>query len=83
MTFGYEHYAFLSDLTENAGGQFICPGRFIARSAMILTCALLTREFEMEVLNRDIEFSSSTYGFGTEQPKHAVQVRLRRRQADA
>ncbi|KAK7960407.1 cytochrome P450 [Apiospora saccharicola] len=65
------------------GGQFICPERFIARSAMILTCALLARQFDMEVLNKRIEFSSSTYGFGTEQPKHPVQVRLRRRLANA
>ncbi|KAK0630536.1 cytochrome P450 [Bombardia bombarda] len=61
------------------GGHLICPGRFLAKNVMILACALLTSEFEMEVLTKEILFSSKWFGFGAEIPKHAIAVRIRRR----
>ncbi|OTA63683.1 cytochrome P450 [Hypoxylon sp. EC38] len=61
------------------GGQLICPGRFLAKNVMVLTCALLTQEFDVEVLTKRIEFDSRSFGFGTEVPKHTIAVRMKRK----
>ncbi|KAI8954546.1 cytochrome P450 [Xylaria longipes] len=61
------------------GGQLICPGRFLAKSVMIFTCILLLREFDIEILTREIRFSTRSFGFGTEIPNHPIRVRMRRR----
>jgi hypothetical protein len=61
------------------GGHLVCPGRFLAKNVMIFTCALLTREFEIEVLSKELEFTSRNYGFGISMPKQAIAIRMRRK----
>lgn len=60
------------------GGQLICPGRVLAKNVMIFAIALLTRDFDLEVLTKEIKFSKRWFGFGTEIPEHAISIRMRR-----
>ncbi|ERF75805.1 hypothetical protein EPUS_01635 [Endocarpon pusillum Z07020] len=39
------------------GEHAICPGRFLAKSAILLACALMVENFDMEILTGDIEMS--------------------------
>jgi hypothetical protein len=61
------------------GGHLICPGRFLAKNVIIFTCALFLKEFDIQVSTKRVEFSSRWYGFGTEMPKHAIAVRIKRK----
>ena len=61
------------------GGHAICPGRFLAKSVILLTCALMVENFDMEVSNGDIEMSYAKFGLGTLRPKKPIPFKLRRR----
>ncbi|KAI5861022.1 cytochrome P450 [Durotheca rogersii] len=61
------------------GGHLVCPGRFLAKSAIMFTCVLFLREFEVELLSEVGELCSSNFGIGTEEPKRPVKFRIRRR----
>ncbi|RYP60716.1 hypothetical protein DL770_009939 [Monosporascus sp. CRB-9-2] len=61
------------------GGHLICPGRFLAKNAIIFTCVLLLGEFDIELLSDVGELCSSNFGIGTEEPKHPVKFRIRRK----
>ncbi|KAI0002659.1 cytochrome P450 [Xylariaceae sp. FL0662B] len=54
------------------GGHLACPGRFLAKHAIIFTCAILCRDFDAELLTDSIETSASNFGIGTEDPKDPV-----------
>ncbi|KAI0470241.1 cytochrome P450 [Xylaria cf. heliscus] len=62
------------------GGQLKCPGRFLAKYLMIFLCALIVQEFDIDVRNDKLQFSTGWYGFGTEVPKRPIQVRMRRKE---
>lgn len=76
-------YAPASDLDELTnfftGGHLMCPGRFLAKNAILFACALLTRDFEIELCTDKIEFGSARYGLGTEEPNKHVPFRIRRK----
>jgi len=61
------------------GGHAICPGRFLAKSAILLACALMVENFDMEILTGDIEMSYAKFGLGTLRPKNPIPFKLRRR----
>lgn len=50
----------------------------LAKNVMIFT--LLTRDFDIQVLTKEIKFSKRWFGFGTEIPEHAIPIRMRRNQ---
>ncbi|KAI1298852.1 cytochrome P450 [Xylaria venustula] len=64
------------------GGQLMCPGRFLAKHAIILTCAILLRDHDLELLTESIATSSRNFGIGTEQPRDPVPFRLRKQLRD-
>jgi hypothetical protein len=62
-----------------AGGHAICPGRFLAKSAILVACALMVENFDMEMATGEIEMSYAKFGLGTLRPKNPIPFRLRRR----
>ncbi|GAP87288.1 putative NACHT and Ankyrin domain protein [Rosellinia necatrix] len=65
------------------GGPAICPGRFLAKNIILLTCALLISEFDFELVG-DVEMGELDdwrYGLGVVRPKNEIPVRIRRRSA--
>lgn len=62
------------------GGRLMCPGRFLAKNSIILSCATLATEFDIELLTDSIEWESKSFGIGTDAPKKPVPYRMRRRQ---
>lgn len=67
----------MTDVTT--GGHAICPGRFLAKSAILLACAIMVENFDMEILAGDIEMSYAKFGLGTLRPKNPIPFKLRRR----
>lgn len=57
----------------------MCPGRFLAKNAILFACALLIEDFEVELCTETIEFGTARYGLGTEEPNKAVPFRIRRK----
>jgi len=60
------------------GGHAICPGRFLAKSTILLACALMVETFDLEIPG-NIEMSYAKFGLGTLRPKHPIAFRIRRR----
>ena len=67
----------MTDVTT--GGHAICPGRFLAKSVILLACALMVENFDMEIPKGDIEMSYAKFGLGTLRPKNPIPFKLRRR----
>ncbi|OTA55244.1 Pfs, NACHT and ankyrin domain protein [Hypoxylon sp. EC38] len=63
------------------GGHSICPGRFLAKSVILFTCALLARNYDIELLSDKVEMSSWRFGLGVGGLKHALPFRIRKRNA--
>ncbi|KAF2022235.1 Pfs, NACHT and ankyrin domain protein [Aaosphaeria arxii CBS 175.79] len=63
------------------GGHAMCPGRFLAKNAIIAMSAAMASMFDMEIMTDSVDTSSGKFGLGTSSPKKAVPFRLRRRHA--
>jgi cytochrome P450 len=63
------------------GGNHICPGKRFAEYEIILTVALLTTMYDVELVMQEqvMKMSTHNFGFGTLSPKCKVPVRMRRR----
>ncbi|KAI1204974.1 Pfs, NACHT and ankyrin domain protein [Annulohypoxylon truncatum] len=61
------------------GGFSMCPGRFLVKSIIILTCGFLAMEYDIEILTDSIEFTNYRYGMGVEDMKHPLPFRIRKR----
>ncbi|KAI1484554.1 Pfs, NACHT and ankyrin domain protein [Biscogniauxia mediterranea] len=61
------------------GGYSICPGRFLAKSAILFTCAHLATEFDIELMIDSIETTSWRFGLGVARPEHSIPFRIRKR----
>jgi hypothetical protein len=61
------------------GGHSICPGRFLAKRAIVFTCALLARDYDIEMLSDRLEMDNWRFGLGVGSIKHALPFRIRRR----
>ncbi|OJD40672.1 nacht and ankyrin domain protein [Diplodia corticola] len=63
------------------GGARMCPGRHFAKREMLLTMALMVRDFDVEVTadSKALEMGWKDFGLGTQRPKGRVPFRLRRR----
>ncbi|KAK8050929.1 hypothetical protein PG993_002314 [Apiospora rasikravindrae] len=61
------------------GGHSICPGRFLAKSVVLFTCALLAQQYDIQILSDRLEFGSWRFGLGVGALKHAVPFRIRKR----
>ncbi|KAJ2996335.1 hypothetical protein NUW58_g1007 [Xylaria curta] len=61
------------------GGYSMCPGRFLARNIIILTSAVITSEYDVELGDSSPEFTRKRYGMGVEDLKKALPFRIRKR----
>lgn len=61
------------------GGHSICPGRFLARTAIIFTCALFVSDFDSELLTDSLGLDSWKFGLSVGRPKRALPFRIRRK----
>lgn len=57
----------------------MCPGRFMARTVIIFSNALLASEYDIELSSDPIEFTKKRYGFGVEDMKNPIPFRIRKR----
>ncbi|KAK7987375.1 hypothetical protein PG989_007690 [Apiospora arundinis] len=71
--------ALTTDPTFQSGGHSICPGRFLAKSVILFTCALLAQQYDIEVLSDNLEFGPWRFGLGVGALKQAVPFRIRKR----
>ncbi|KAI8960636.1 cytochrome P450 [Daldinia sp. FL1419] len=62
------------------GGYSVCPGRHLAKFAIIYACAVLVNEFDIEFLTDKLEFDSWRFGLGMQVPKNDIPFRIRKRQ---
>ncbi|KAH7324460.1 Pfs, NACHT and ankyrin domain protein [Stachybotrys elegans] len=63
------------------GNHGICPGRFLAKSVILFTCAQLSRDYDIEVLSDKLEMSSWRFGLGVGGLTHELPFRIRKRKA--
>ncbi|CAD6447907.1 65795566-4059-423b-9ce8-6320b22c028f [Sclerotinia trifoliorum] len=63
------------------GGYSTCPGRFLAKSVILTTCAILARDYDIEMLSGNIEMSTWRFGLGVRGLKHSLPFRIRKRSA--
>ncbi|PSN67991.1 cytochrome P450 [Corynespora cassiicola Philippines] len=61
------------------GGYKKCPGRFLAKSAIMMTCALIAETFDLEIPANDVKTSPWKFGMGILRPKNAIPFRIRKR----
>lgn len=62
------------------GGQRMCPGRHFAKQEIILTCAMMSIMFDIELDPGSIpEADMRGFGFGAMKPKGRAPCRIRRR----
>ncbi|KAH8652809.1 cytochrome P450 [Tricladium varicosporioides] len=63
------------------GGGNMCPGRILAKRIMLLMTAMLTTDFEIEILadEQSQEYVSDRFGFGARKPVKEIPFRIRRR----
>lgn len=66
---------------SDLGGHHACPGRVLAKRIMIISCALITTMFDIEILagENNLEYGSPRFGFGVRKPKGQVPFLIRRR----
>lgn len=62
-----------------SGGHAICPGRFLAKTAIILSGALIADRYDIELLAPLPPMSSAKFGLGTQKPGDAMPFRVCRR----
>jgi hypothetical protein len=68
-----------SKLTRYLGGHAICPGRFLAKNAIILSAALIADRYDMELLEDLPKVSPAKFGLGSLKPGAAIPFRIRKR----
>ena len=63
------------------GGHHACPGRVLAKRIMLISSALMTTMFDIEILAAEpnLQYGSSRFGFGVRKPKGQVPFLIRRR----
>ncbi|KAH8651483.1 cytochrome P450 [Tricladium varicosporioides] len=63
-------------------GERTCPGRFFSRRAIISFCATIVNDFDIELLDKDKHFESSSefWGTGTQRPAKKIPFKIRQRQ---
>ncbi|KAI0100867.1 cytochrome P450 [Nemania sp. FL0031] len=61
------------------GGSSICPGRLVAKSLIMSTCALIVNEFDFEILPHSLELDPKRFGFGMARPRLPIALRIKRR----
>ncbi|KAE8167494.1 cytochrome P450 [Aspergillus tamarii] len=61
------------------GGTSACPGRNFAKRLILFTCAFFVSQFDVEIQVSSLDMDSSTFGLGTQKPKHKVPFSIRRR----
>jgi cytochrome P450 len=64
------------------GGQSLCPGRYYAKHEMLMTFAILSSCFDIEILQEPGEVTipdMSFFGLGVLPPKNKTRCRIRRR----
>lgn len=57
----------------------MCPGRFLAKTVVLSTCALLASRFDVEILVDSVERDKLRFGLGVARPKACIPARIRRR----
>nr|POE75103.1 cholesterol 7-alpha-monooxygenase [Quercus suber] len=66
---------------ELRSGTSICPGRFMARNVILLACALVVTNLDLEFsVDGDIKMNPDGFGLGTLRPMQAIPFKLRARQ---
>ncbi|KAE8414446.1 cytochrome P450 [Aspergillus pseudocaelatus] len=61
------------------GGTSACPGRNFAKRLILFTCAFFVSQFDVDIQVSSLDMDSSTFGLGTQKPKHKVPFAIRRR----
>ncbi|KAK8178166.1 cytochrome P450, partial [Phyllosticta citrichinensis] len=63
------------------GGESMCPGRHLAKKQLLMTCAIMVRDFDIQVLasREAMQMNWWTFGFGVQQPCGPVPILARRR----
>ncbi|KAI1777004.1 cytochrome P450 [Hypoxylon cercidicola] len=65
------------------GGSGKCPGRFLAKDVIMLTCALLVSEYDVKISDEPLEYKLDMdpwkFGLGMGQPRFPIAARIRRR----
>jgi len=62
-------------------GERTCPGRGFARREIIMFCAFIVDQYDIELIsgNRDYETTTAFYGIGTQRPKDKIPFKIRKR----
>ena len=63
-------------------GERVCPGRGIARRAIVAVVAIMVERFDMEILSTDFELNPAFYGLGTQRPLRRIPFRIRKRKTE-
>lgn len=68
-------------MTDNPrkGGKNMCPGRFLAKNVITFALAILTKEFDIELLTERISLGNERFGIGVELPTGPIPFRIRKR----
>ncbi|KAI1737522.1 cytochrome P450 [Xylaria scruposa] len=61
------------------GGPSACPGRFLAKTVIMSTCALLVSKFDVDVLTESFQFSPMRFGLGVAKVEGPIRIRIRQR----
>lgn len=71
----------LDQMTNNCGiaGNGMCPGRFLARDAIISTCALLVERYDIEIITESLDMDPWRFGLSVGRPRSPIAARIRRR----
>jgi cytochrome P450 len=62
------------------GGYSICPGRHLAKNVILLTCATLVSEYEIEFSSEPLRLDQRRHGLGLIGPKENVSYRMKKRE---
>lgn len=68
-------------------GRSTCPGRHLAKSIVLITCAILADQFDVELVNGDLidgrvpvgRGDSWSFGLSVIKPSYKVPFRIRKR----
>lgn len=61
-------------------GVGMCPGRFLAKEAIISTCSLLVDKYDVEILNDSLDMDPWRFGLSMGRPRSKIAVRIRKRE---
>ncbi|KAI0384469.1 hypothetical protein F5Y04DRAFT_277845 [Hypomontagnella monticulosa] len=74
--------------TDNLEGSWIpygagigmCPGRFLAKEAIISTCSLLVREYNIEILSASLDMDPWRFGLSMARLRSPIYARIKKRE---